>query len=109
MWCEARSAFLSDYLNSPELCHDDFKEHATNGKGLTRKAQLAAYDRLSRLKPVWDEIADRYDVGPCSGDLDTKLTTQQAILTPSATGEAPESRATTGSGTSDRGSAAPCS
>lgn len=62
MWCEARSAFLSDYLNLPELCHDDFKEHATNGKGLTRKEQLAAYDRLSRLKPVWDEIADRYDV-----------------------------------------------
>jgi Asp-tRNA(Asn)/Glu-tRNA(Gln) amidotransferase A subunit family amidase len=51
-----------DYLNSPELCHQDFKEHATNGKGLTRKEQLAAYDRLSRLKPVWDEIADSYDV-----------------------------------------------
>jgi Asp-tRNA(Asn)/Glu-tRNA(Gln) amidotransferase A subunit family amidase len=74
MWCEARSAFLSDYLNSPELCHDDFKEHATNGKGLTRKAQLAAYDRLSRLKPVWDEIADKYDVSLFTGGLDTMLT-----------------------------------
>jgi Asp-tRNA(Asn)/Glu-tRNA(Gln) amidotransferase A subunit family amidase len=62
MWCEARSAFLSDYLNTPDLCHDDFKEHATNGKGLTRKEQLAAYDRLNRLKPVWDEIANGYDV-----------------------------------------------
>lgn len=62
MWCEARSAFLSDYLNTPELCHNDFKEHATNGKGLTRKEQLAAYDRLGKLKPLWDEIAEKYDV-----------------------------------------------
>lgn len=82
MWCEARSAFLSDYLNTPELCHADFQEHATNGKGLSRKEQLAAYDRFNRLKPVWDEIADGYDVGifACvdtladglTGDLDTK-------------------------------------
>jgi Asp-tRNA(Asn)/Glu-tRNA(Gln) amidotransferase A subunit family amidase len=65
MWCEARSAFLSDYLHTPDLCHDDFKEHATNGKGLTRSEQLAAYDRLGRLKPVWDGIADKYDVSVC--------------------------------------------
>lgn len=62
MWCEARSAFLSDYLNNPESCHEDFKAHATNGKNLTRKEQLAAYDRLGRLKPVWDEIAENFDV-----------------------------------------------
>lgn len=62
MWCEARSAFLSDYLHTPDLCHGDFKDHATNEKGLTREEQLAAYDRLNRLKPVWDKIADRYDV-----------------------------------------------
>jgi amidase len=67
MWCEARSAFLSDYLHTPELCHADFKEHATNGKGLTRKEQLAAYDRLNGLKPVWDKIADGYDVGLSTG------------------------------------------
>lgn len=62
MWCEARSAFLNDYLNTPDLCHDDFKEHATNGKKLTRKEQLKAYDKLGRLKPIWDEIAEGYDV-----------------------------------------------
>jgi amidase len=67
MWCEARSAFLSDYLHTPESCHDDFKEHATNGKGLTREEQLTAYDRLNRLKPVWDKIADGYDVGLSTG------------------------------------------
>jgi amidase len=67
MWCEARSAFLSDYLHTPELCHADFKEHATNGKGLTREEQLTAYDRLNRLKPVWDKIADGYDVGLSTG------------------------------------------
>jgi len=71
MWCEARSAFLSDYIHTPELCHDDFKEHATNGKGLTRKGQLAAYDRLNKLKPVWDEIAEKYDVSLSPGlDVD---------------------------------------
>ena len=71
MWCEARSAFLSDYLHTPDLCHDDFKEHATNGKGLTRQEQLAAYDRLSRLKPVWDKVADNYDVSLLAGlDID---------------------------------------
>lgn len=62
MWCEARSAFLSEWINTPNLCHADFKEHATNGKGLTRKEQLAAYDRLGKLKPMWDEIAEDYDV-----------------------------------------------
>jgi hypothetical protein len=58
---------LSDYLHTPDLCHDDFKEHATNGKGLTREEQLTAYDRLNRLKPVWDKIADGYDVGLSTG------------------------------------------
>lgn len=67
MWCEARSAFLNDYLNTPELCHDDFKTHATNGKNLSRKEQLAAYDRLGKLKPIWDEIATGYDVGSHAG------------------------------------------
>jgi Asp-tRNA(Asn)/Glu-tRNA(Gln) amidotransferase A subunit family amidase len=62
MWSEARSAFLSDYLNTPDLCHDDFKEHAKNEKNLTRKEQLAAYDKLGKLKPIWDAIAEDYDV-----------------------------------------------
>lgn len=68
MWCEARSAFLSDYLATPQLCADDIKEHATNGKGLTRKEQLEAYDRLGRLKPVWDKIAEGYDVSLSHSD-----------------------------------------
>jgi hypothetical protein len=37
------------------------------------------------------------------------LTNEQAVLTPSATGEAPGSRATTGSGTSSTRTADPCS
>ncbi|WVQ92956.1 hypothetical protein IAU59_000017 [Kwoniella sp. CBS 9459] len=81
MWTEARSAFLNDYLNSPELCHDDFKKHVENRHQLSRKDQLDAYDLVGKLKPVFDKIAAQYD----------------AILTPSTTGEAPAGLDSTGS------------
>lgn len=97
MWCEARSAFLNEYLSGGDLCHADFIEHATNGKNFTRKEQLEAYDRVSRLKPVWDAIAEGYDVGGSVRILQP-LTVAQAILTPSAPGEAPLGQASTGSG-----------
>ncbi|OCF32487.1 hypothetical protein I317_06814 [Kwoniella heveanensis CBS 569] len=81
MWTEARSAFLNDYLNSPDKCHDDFKSHVENRRNLSRKDQLAAYDLIGRLKPIFDDIASEYD----------------AILTPSTTGEAPAGLESTGS------------
>ena len=40
---------------------------------LSRKAQLEAYDGCARLRPVWDEIASRYDI----------------VITPSVVDEAP--------------------
>lgn len=62
MWTEARSAFLSETLKAPDICHEDFKTHVENRKNLSRQDQLAAYDLLNRLKPSFDEIASQYDV-----------------------------------------------
>jgi len=44
-----------------------------NKSKLTRKAQLESYDGCARLRPVWDEIAEKYD----------------AVITPSVVDEAP--------------------
>ncbi len=44
-----------------------------NTTRLSRKAQLESYDGCARLRPVWDEIASKYD----------------GIITPSAVDEAP--------------------
>ncbi|WVR06706.1 hypothetical protein IAU60_003738 [Kwoniella sp. DSM 27419] len=81
MWIEARSAFLNDYLNTPDLCNDEFKVHVENRKGLSRKDQLDAYNLLGDLRPKFDLVAGGYD----------------AILTPSTTGEAPVGLDATGS------------
>ena len=50
-----------------------------NKTKLSRKAQLGSYDGCARLRPVWDEIASKYD----------------AILAPSVVDEAPVGIAST--------------
>jgi hypothetical protein len=55
-------------------------QHVENHSKLTRKAQLESYDGCARLRPVWDEIASRYD----------------AVFTPSVVDEAPVGLAHTG-------------
>lgn len=54
--------------------------HVENVSKLSRKEQLASYDGYARLRPVWDEIASRYDV----------------VLTPSVVDEAPLGLESTG-------------
>jgi hypothetical protein len=54
--------------------------HVENHTKLTRKAQLEAYDGCARLRPVWDEIASKYD----------------AVLTPGVGDEAPVGIQSTG-------------
>jgi len=49
------------------------KGHVENSQRLSRKEQLESYDGCARLRPVWDEIASKYD----------------AVLTPSVPDEAP--------------------
>jgi hypothetical protein len=54
--------------------------HVENHTKLSRKAQLESYDGCARLRPVWDEIASKFD----------------AVLTPSVVDEAPVGLGSTG-------------
>jgi hypothetical protein len=54
--------------------------HVENHTKLTRKAQLEAYDGCARLRPVWDDIASKYD----------------AVFTPGVVDEAPVGIESTG-------------
>lgn len=51
-----------------------------NESKLTRKTQLDAYDGCARMRPIWDELASKYD----------------AVLTPSVPDEATVGTASTG-------------
>jgi hypothetical protein len=66
-----------DYLLAKDKMHPMLHENHTK---LTRKAQLEAYDGCARLRPVWDEIASKYD----------------AVFTPGVTDEAPVGIESTG-------------
>jgi Asp-tRNA(Asn)/Glu-tRNA(Gln) amidotransferase A subunit family amidase len=70
---EGRAAFLSLARTHRHALHDDFLSRAENRTGITRAGLLAAYDHAAACRPVFDAIATDFD----------------AILTPSATDEAP--------------------
>lgn len=53
--------------------HPMLHDHVNNSTKLTRKAQLEAYDGCARLRPVFDDIASKFD----------------AVFTPSVVDEAP--------------------
>lgn len=53
--------------------HTSLHGHVENVTKLTRKAQLESYDGCAKLRPVWDDIASKYD----------------AVFTPSVVDEAP--------------------
>lgn len=63
----------ADYLLAKDKMHPMLHGHVENSTNLSRKAQLEAYDGCARLRPVWDEIARKYD----------------AVFTPSVVDEAP--------------------
>jgi Asp-tRNA(Asn)/Glu-tRNA(Gln) amidotransferase A subunit family amidase len=72
---EGRASFLGNYLLAKEegLMDELMMGHVEETRGFTRKQQLEAYDGAARLRPVWDEIAAKYDV----------------VITPSVPDEAP--------------------
>jgi Asp-tRNA(Asn)/Glu-tRNA(Gln) amidotransferase A subunit family amidase len=73
MFAEGRAAFLNLARTHAHLLHDDFRARVENRTGITRAQLLAAYDHAAACRPHFDAIARGYD----------------AILTPSARGEAP--------------------
>jgi Asp-tRNA(Asn)/Glu-tRNA(Gln) amidotransferase A subunit family amidase len=73
MFSEGRAAFLNLARTHPELLHDDFHARVENRTGISRARLLAAYDQAAACRPAFDAIARGYD----------------AVLTPSARGEAP--------------------
>ena len=71
--CEGGAAFRSLTLAHRERLHDDFLAQVENRSGITRRELLAAYDHAGRCRTEFDDLASACD----------------AILTPSAPGEAP--------------------
>jgi Asp-tRNA(Asn)/Glu-tRNA(Gln) amidotransferase A subunit family amidase len=73
MLAEGRAAFLNLARSHPHLLHDEFHARVENRTGITRAALLDAYDTAARCRPEFDAIAAGYD----------------AVIVPSARGEAP--------------------
>ncbi len=72
MHSEGRAAFLNLARSRPHDLHDDFLSRVENRDGYTRRQLLDAYDHAAQCRTVFDRIASEYD----------------AVLTPSAPGEA---------------------
>jgi Asp-tRNA(Asn)/Glu-tRNA(Gln) amidotransferase A subunit family amidase len=70
---EGRTAFLNLYRAHKHLLHDEFQHRVENRDHFTDQDLLAAYDLAARCRMEFDEIASGFD----------------AIVTPSAPGEAP--------------------
>jgi Asp-tRNA(Asn)/Glu-tRNA(Gln) amidotransferase A subunit family amidase len=70
---EARAAFLNEYRAHFDLLHDEFRAKVENRAGHTRAALAEAHNLAARCRAEFDRIADDF----------------AAVLTPSATGEAP--------------------
>lgn len=77
---EGRPAFLAEYRFAHPLLHQEFRDRVENARGISNAQLAAALDLAARLRPEWDAIAHQYD----------------AVITPSAPGEAPASLTTTG-------------
>jgi Asp-tRNA(Asn)/Glu-tRNA(Gln) amidotransferase A subunit family amidase len=72
MHTEGKAAFLSLARSKPSELHDDFHSRVENRDGYSRAQLLDAYDHAGRCRTAFDRIASEYD----------------AVLTPSAPGEA---------------------
>lgn len=70
---EARVSLLSEAQASPDRLHDDLKAMVENRKGITRTMLLDAYDAAALARTAFDRLGSEFD----------------AVLTPSAVGEAP--------------------
>lgn len=72
---------MAEYLHDKDKLSKYIREIVENASNTSRKELLDAYDGVARLRPVWDDIASRYD----------------AVLTPSVPDEAPVGIDRTGS------------
>jgi Asp-tRNA(Asn)/Glu-tRNA(Gln) amidotransferase A subunit family amidase len=80
MRAEGRATFLADYKQNYAKLHQDFRNRVENADRFTPQQIAEALDLAAACRPEWDAIAGRYD----------------AVLAPSAIGEAPRSLDTTG-------------
>ncbi|KAK4900883.1 hypothetical protein LTR27_002066 [Elasticomyces elasticus] len=70
---EGQTSFLGQYLLDKDKLHESIQGYADNSRKLTHRQLLDAYDNVARLRPVFDELASKYDI----------------IITPSVVDEAP--------------------
>jgi Asp-tRNA(Asn)/Glu-tRNA(Gln) amidotransferase A subunit family amidase len=73
LFSEGRAAFLNLYRAHLSLLHDDFQHRVENRDGFTDQDLIGAYDLAARCRAEFDAIASNFD----------------AVITPSAPGEAP--------------------
>jgi len=86
MQAEGRAAFRDLYLAEPVRLHDEFKAKVENRLGISGRRLAEARDAIAANRPVFDALAAQFD----------------AVLTPAAPGEAPQSLETTGLATFSR-------
>ena len=77
---EGRGAFLQEYLAAPGILHQDFHDRVLNKQGITPTDMVWAYDHAASCRHLFDALFPGYD----------------AVLTPSAAGEASVGRQDTG-------------
>ena len=63
-----------------QVLGDDIMRHLRNDRNVTRASLLAAYDNIARMRPIWDNLANEYDI----------------VITPSVADEAPKGLGSTG-------------
>ncbi|CBF87407.1 amidase [Aspergillus nidulans FGSC A4] len=81
MAADGRTTFLSEYRMDKNKLQDFLVNQVENINGWTHAQEIAAFDGVATLRPVIDDIANRYS----------------ALLTPSVPDEAPEGTLRTGS------------
>lgn len=77
---EGRAAFLDDYLRSPHLLAEDFRNRVEDADGIGNERLRDALDLAAACRPAFDRAVAGFD----------------ALVAPGAVGEAPRSLATTG-------------
>ncbi|MDB5687838.1 MAG: amidase, partial [Rhizorhabdus sp.] len=77
---EGRASFLPELLVHGAALHQDFHDRANNSTGITPEKLIAAYDLAASCRAEFDALFVDFDV----------------VLTPAATGEAPEGLHTSG-------------
>jgi len=80
MRAEGKAAFMAEYRRFGDRLHREFRDQVDNADGYTREQIREAYDTVAAFRPVIDDLIGAFD----------------AIVTPSAVGEAPHGHMTTG-------------